>query len=167
MTMPDDELDARLRAALHVEPSPEFLPRVRARLQSESPAPRVGWLVPALAALAAVVALALWIARPATEPQAPRVAHAPASTLTPTTLAVSPVPSVPLAQVSAPVSRPRPVLPPSPAEPEVLVPAGQEEAALRFFAALQADERPIAAPPDLKLNVAEIHIEPLSIPPLS
>jgi hypothetical protein len=67
-------LDREIAAALNVDPSPEFLPRVRMRVASEpAPAPwRLRWLVLAGAAAAVVlmaVVVTLWPAADRDEPQ--------------------------------------------------------------------------------------------------
>jgi hypothetical protein len=63
---PDCELDREISALLGVEPSPQFVSRVRTRIAS-SPAPSLwhfGWTLPAAAAMAAVIVLAVVISRP-------------------------------------------------------------------------------------------------------
>jgi hypothetical protein len=70
--------DQEIRDALRVDPSPEFLARVRTRIASE-PAPsawRWSWTVAAATALAAMVLVAVVMSRPRHEnPPAPDVAH--------------------------------------------------------------------------------------------
>ena len=71
--------DQEIRDALRVDPSPEFLARVRTRIAGE-PAPsawRWSWTVAAVGALAAMVLIAVVMSRPRHEnPSAPEVAHA-------------------------------------------------------------------------------------------
>ncbi|HVQ15666.1 MAG TPA: hypothetical protein VMS40_18820, partial [Vicinamibacterales bacterium] len=66
--MNDAALEREIEAALGVDPSPEFLPRVRARIASERV--REGWLAlrpwqwaSVAAGAAAVVVVGLWIVR--------------------------------------------------------------------------------------------------------
>jgi hypothetical protein len=59
-TVDPETLERTLRAALSVEPSPEFQARVRTRI-AEEPAPR-GWLLPSIVALAAAAAVILAVA---------------------------------------------------------------------------------------------------------
>ena len=72
-------IDEEIRGALKVEPSPEFLARVRTRIASE-PAPsawRWSWTFAAAGALAAVLLIAIVLSRPAHQPaSAPGVAQA-------------------------------------------------------------------------------------------
>jgi hypothetical protein len=56
LALPED-LDALLREAMSVDPSPAFLPRVRARIQSDHPAPVNKWRILALAGAAAALFL--------------------------------------------------------------------------------------------------------------
>jgi hypothetical protein len=71
--------DQEIRDALRVDPSPEFLARVRTRIAGE-PAPsawRWSWTVAAVGALAALVLIAVVLSRPRHEnPSAPDVARA-------------------------------------------------------------------------------------------
>jgi hypothetical protein len=65
-TLTDEALERDLARALAVEPSPEFLARVRTRIASE-PAPRawkVSWLIGAVGAVAAAVIVAAIATRP-------------------------------------------------------------------------------------------------------
>jgi len=72
-------IDQEIRAALDVDPSPEFLARVRTRIATE-PTPsawRWSWTVAAAGALAAMVLIAVVWSRPKQErPSAPDVARA-------------------------------------------------------------------------------------------
>ena len=61
-------IDQELRAALNVEPSHEFVARVRTRIANQ-PQPRgwrIWWLIAPVAAAAAVIVAALFLSRPAT-----------------------------------------------------------------------------------------------------
>jgi hypothetical protein len=75
------DVDAMLRREMAVEPSPEFLPRVRERIRDESPQTRWQWrwLLPAgalVAACVAVLAVNLPPAAPIAAPPAPSLATA-------------------------------------------------------------------------------------------
>jgi hypothetical protein len=81
--MSDETLEREIEAALGVDPSPEFLPRIRARIASE----RVteGWLWPgrwqwagAAIVVIAVAVIAVWTLRePAPAPRGAQIANAP------------------------------------------------------------------------------------------
>ena len=68
----DSALDREIDAALAVDPSPEFVARIRARIASE-PAPASWWqlrwvmLVPVASAAVVVVAAAIWLQEPSPE----------------------------------------------------------------------------------------------------
>ena len=81
-----DDLDdpiAALSAALDVDPSPEFKPRVRARIQEESPARRHPWWLSA-AGVAAVLFVMVWLRvepAPDSEPRLRAIAEPAAAIL--------------------------------------------------------------------------------------
>jgi hypothetical protein len=150
-------IDQELRAALDVEPSPEFVARVRTRIATK-PAPR-GWriwsLVAAAAAVAAVVLAALLVSPPATvvNPQAPPLLE---SRRLPLASAPSVVP--PKWRVDEPVVKVARAKP----ESEVVI-DGAEANALRrlvFGPPLNIDQ------PYVGTTLAAIEITPLSIEPL-
>jgi hypothetical protein len=95
----DEALEREIEAALGVDPSPEFLPRVRARIASERV--RDGWvwwrLAAAAASVAALTFVSFWIVRA----PAPASPEATVATVTPGT----PVASAP--HLSAPEQEPR------------------------------------------------------------
>ena len=68
VTMSDDALDRELRAALNVEPSPEFLARVRGRVADESPVVArplaLRWLTMSAGATVAAIAVAVFLWSP-------------------------------------------------------------------------------------------------------
>ncbi len=164
---PERDLDAALREALRVEPAPEFLPRVRERLRNETPAARLGWLPAALLAGAALGVVVMFARQPsdnratASVPDGVAAHPAPPSTLAAPKLTTPPM----LAATVAPVRRePRP-----PAEPEVLVPDGQEAAIARFAWGLEALDQENNLAKALTRSttaLADLRIEPLSIEPL-
>lgn len=164
---PERDLDAALREALRVEPTPEFLPRVRERLRNETPAARLGWLPAALLAGAALGIVVMFAWQPSEERATARVpGNVAATPAPPSTLAVPRFTAPPmLAAAVAPV-RPEPQ---PPAEPEVLVPDGQEAAIARFAWGLEAldQENNLAkALTRSSTALADLRIEPLSIEPL-
>jgi hypothetical protein len=184
LAMADGEL-AGLRSA---EPSPEMVVRIRQAVadSDEAPAWRFGWLWPAVAVAATLaVALAVWPGRgaqpgapiasdirperpapvlPTVPPEAPREGSS-----TPTVVP-QPVPEGSAGPASPSSSR-RPRVPRDEVLPEVLVPAGEAEAFLRFAAHLQTrvvspDSLLVA---DLSAPLREpkdVEIRPLEIVPL-
>jgi len=106
--MSDEVLEREIEAALGVEPSPEFLPRIRTRIANERV--QEGWFSSAswrwaivLAGATAVVVLGLWIVRePAPAREVARAVPPPV---------VEPPPSVPEVIVSVPETA-RPVVTP-------------------------------------------------------
>lgn len=172
------KIDGELRDAVSVSPSPELLPRVRARVADAAATGRpwrLFWLLPAAAGLVALVA-AVSLRQPsgaqatqassAAPPAAARVAEA-----------TRPVPE---ARGSAgdlpakPIVR-RPRTQRTRTEPEVLVPPGEEELVRRFVVALRArrpDETGIVAgetqpgSPALAIPLLE-EIPPLEVKPLT
>jgi len=104
-----DALDLAIQAALDVDPSPEFLARVRARIADEPPARR--WtitLIPVAAAAATFAILALLVVNtsrhPVSEPVRPTTARADGA-----------VGSI----ASAALPEPAPYAPPAPDTPQV------------------------------------------------
>ena len=162
-----DAFDRDLQALLRVEPSPDFMAGVRARIEQAPPARSAWWwLAPALAAGVAALLLARAATRTApAPPETPRaIAAAPPRPGPPLSPAGAPAP---LARLTAP--RPRR----APAPPEVIVPPDGERALLAFVAAANARgarrvapltastaaDEPLAPP-------APIDIAPLETPPL-
>jgi hypothetical protein len=138
---PDDALtasplDREIRAALAVDPSPEFVARVRTRLAHEPTARawRRPWLVAAAGAVAAAIALAVVVSRP----------H-DTTTTAPVTQSLKP------AQVDRPAEpRPEPVVNADP-EPVERRARGRAEATL---------VRPTAAAPESTATEPETLIDP-------
>jgi hypothetical protein len=149
-------IDQELRTALDVEPSPEFVARVRTRIATEPP-PRGAriWLLLAPAAALAAVVLAALLSRPATvvEPAAPPLLGS--QTLPPVSAASVVSPTL---QSNAPVVNVARVKP----ESEVVIDRAEANALRRlvFGPPLNIDQ------PYLGTTLAAIEITPLSIEPL-
>jgi len=167
-------IDNGLRAATNADVPPDFLPRVRARLD-EQPAPQRRWVF-APAALAAAVLLSAFVAvrfgRHAGQPG--------------TTDPILGVQSTPLPAVVAPLqgtpSKASPAIATSvryrasssrrpqtaPEEPEVLVPAGEKKAVALLIAELRRGEvnGEVLLAEARNIERAEIRISPLSVRPL-
>jgi hypothetical protein len=172
----DETLEREIEAALGVDPSPEFLPRIRARVASERMqegwAWSASWRWTVAGAVVAVVAiLGLWIGRE----QAP----APRETQIAGASPVEPVPQVsgPPFPSSAGV-RPTVRAARSPQRvavkpPEVLI-SNEESAALRqLFAAISDRRLETSELPDLAAAlkppapIEDIVVEPIIISPLA
>jgi len=188
--MNDEALEREIEAALGVDPSPEFLPRVRARIASERmrevgfwPAP---WRWAGVAAVVTAVAIiAAWTLRdPAT---APREAHVRDSGFGtrgsglesrdpgPTTTAVKPEPSAPSVPIPVPAVRHvRAESRPAVAAPFEVVIEPDEAAALKqLFTAISNRRIETRALPDLTsalqppAPIEEIVLDPITISPLA
>jgi hypothetical protein len=171
----DETLEREIEAALGVDPSPEFLPRVRARIASE----RIdeSWLwgaswrwAGAAAVVIAVAIIGVWTLRaPVPAPREVRIT-APAETTTPFVEPARPEPA-PVAPSSA--RAPKRVSAPVEARFEVLI--SQEEAAAlkRLFTAIGNHRIETSALPDLQsalkppTPIEEIVLEPITISPLA
>jgi hypothetical protein len=170
----DDEL-AGLSVA---EPSPELAARVRSAVAASevSSGRRLGWLLPGLAAAAALVVAAVLAVGRAPSPELEQAAHVTPSGASAEASVPEPEPEPRAAMAAAPVSRESaeehtPVERPraAPAEPEVLVPPGEAEALLRLVALVHREK---LTPPVLSnvgepvadlAELAPIEIEPLEI----
>jgi len=173
-------IDAEVEAALHVQPSVHFLPRVRQRVAEPPLAARrwlMAWLVPA--GIGVLLVSRILIHNPA----APVPALERAAATEPRPLPgprLSPVPSSPPATrpVGVRVARPERV---SAAMPAVLIPGGEREALRRYMRDLQSrrvdstllrmvdveasglgsiDMRPIDLAP---IRIARIGVQPLTM----
>ncbi|HEY7169571.1 MAG TPA: hypothetical protein VH417_01920 [Vicinamibacterales bacterium] len=169
-----EAVERTLRAALRVEPSPEFVARVRTRI-AEEPVPG-GWTlrwITALAAAAAVILAIAFVASRSARPQAPGVAR---TSLPPVTAAPGPaMPSEPsrtppIEPVQTPAARP----PVRSVAPRPRVPRTDEEQALREF--LNAVDRgaitlaisPVArSGEDRATTIPDLAIAPISISDLA
>jgi hypothetical protein len=179
--MTDQELDRALAAAFEVNPSPDFLARVRAAVAAD--APRTRWhlsralAVPgvALAAAAGVALIVGWLAaeRPAI-PQSPVVvshtlppASPPAAEARPASPGFAQSNVVPI----VPRTNPPPQPPAAARFPEVLVSSDEVRAFGLFIARAQAAAIPAELPTDdvssgAALAVPRIAITPVDIEPL-
>jgi hypothetical protein len=172
------ELDALLRRTLAVEPSPEFLPRVRERIADGRPSRwPTSWVLAggvAAAALALAIGLA-WL------PGSPIVTPAPPAAPAPVMAASErPVPPVPTIQRAA-SPRPRPVPPrpvravrESPVAPVVIVDQRQRAALGLFLRMAQqgtlpeetlAETSPTLHQP-LDEQIVPIALEPVAVSPI-
>ncbi len=174
----DDTLAREIEAALGVDPSPEFLPRVRARIATERA--RHGWLwawrcAEAVAVLAGVGVIVVWTLRqPVPAPRAPRFANA------------SPVETVgrppelvePYGQTSNPGSAPAIQIARSTrraveGKPEVMVSPGEAAALRQLVVAIAARQVDAVDIPKLEGESAplpeleEIVLEPIELSPIA
>jgi hypothetical protein len=182
MIDPADAIDREIRAALAVEPSAEFVARVRTRLASEPAAAGWSWRHSwgfALTAVAAVaIALALYFVRPVNVPP-PDAASSIAKADVPLDAAPPPAPSrspeslalpVPLPTPSSnasrpmvarrPVAQPRSTDPAPPPEAEILIDA-RESSALRALILGARDGR-VNLEPVLRASTPA----PMDLPPV-
>ena len=153
-----DRIDREIDALLDVEPSPEFVARVRARVDGESMTLRgwltTRWLAGAAAIVAALIVVsAMWFDRPAP------------------VLIVREVPPVPIPNaVVEPPSMRAEARPAAPApSPEVLISPAESALLQRLLVA--AREARVEPAPDLRRDAPlnppmPIVIEPLDVPPL-
>ena len=160
-----DELDRALEALLSVEPSPDFVARVRAGVSADAIA--ADWLTGRLVAMAAAVGavmVGVWLfmgTQATPPPAAPIVAQRLPSApgIAPVEPAVNPpVKSTPIAQTIAA----------APSAPDVIV-SPRESAGLRYLLAALRDERlDSAVMPGEQSDAADtpIVIEPLTVEPL-
>jgi len=175
-----DRIEAELRAAVDVEPSPEFMPRARRRAAEkaiERRPRRLQWLVPVVAGTAV---LAIGILAGRREPAAPSEPPPRARQ----TAANTPSPPVPLEEPPSPAPAPKAPRTPLPAakarparpvEPEVLLAPGEGQAFLKFARNIQAqrvDGQSLLAvrldPEDLNkdIEVPAVEIKPVVIQPI-
>ena len=178
----DAELDREFEAALNVDPSPEFMARVRIRVASEPHATgwRLRWRVGMGAAAAAAFALALAVIYlPVTEPAGPPQANG-AATVTSHSVS-APSPAAPPRSFEP--ARPQPVVTPSgpvarrdrrverPRLPEVVISAAERRAFEVLLATVREGRLPPMAegdaaaetglPAPAPLDVGPVIIEPL------
>jgi len=182
----DALLEREIEAALGVEPSPQLLPRIRARIANE----RVqgGWVasaswrwVGAVAVVTLVAIIGVWIqGDPAPAPREARVTPQ-VETHAPSTEPARPAPAVVASSVQASKAARAPVVrtaratlrPVVVAQPEVVISADEAAALTQLFAAIGSRRIETAALPDLQsaLNppspIEEIVLEPITISPLA
>jgi hypothetical protein len=179
----DDALEREIEAALGVEPSPEFLPRVRARIASQYVQewwPRMGprsWATAAVL-MATMAAGSAWILRSPLPDAGGHIALAP-----PPAVSVDPAPQTPvedgvppIVDVRGTIARSETVTPPRPpaskAEGAVLVSPAEADALEYLASALIARRIGPSAVPDLDSApvplspIEEIVLEPISVSPL-
>jgi len=184
--MSDEALEREIQAALGVDPSPEFLPRVRARIASERMQEGGLWAASwrwagVAVAVATVAVIAVWTLRdPLPAPREVRITP-PSEVAAPSIQPARPEPSpaaspveVPRA-VSAPAvrmasSEPRPF---AAVQPEVLISADEAAALTQLFAAIGNRQLEASALPDLQsalkppAQIEEIALDPITISPLA
>jgi hypothetical protein len=158
-------IERELRAALDVDPTPQFATRVRARVAAEperlaTPSAVRFWMPLAAAAAAIVLVAIVW-------PIRPRVAPASIDVLASRPLGVgvaelrAATRTIAQGHGAMAVTSIRPS-----ADPEVLVSASESRALLKLIdgpRTWQIDPSPLSAPPP----VADLTIEPIVITPLS
>ena len=160
--MDDQSLNRELQSALDVDPSPEFLAKVRARIAAE-PRPsrwRLAWvMMPAVAAI--VLVAMLW--PPPEAPMPVRIASAPG----PIAQADPPAPEQP-PTASAPVRRAARRVVAEPRPPAVVLNAAEVAAFNRLVSRIEMGALPVGddvlEPPDLP---AEIEFAPITIAPIA
>ncbi len=173
-------IDAGLAAQFAGEPSPEFAARVRQRVdQEQAPANALqGWIAVAAGALALLALVAVWFGRPSAT-KGPTSGSAHGIQIAPSQgRQASVAQTAPTAEQTAPSGGQVPAhgaarrgprltrqLAASSAVPEVLVPAGQQEAVLRLYAALQSGrvDAALLLAPHAPLATAELYIPPLEL----
>jgi hypothetical protein len=166
----DEEVDRAIGELLDVEPSPDFVARVRTRIDGERIAPRwFDWrLVPVSAAIASLlVIVVVWSAgkngEPPPQPQAVSVAPAPPEPAKPTAVTPQAV-NAGTAAVAAPGRNE-----PNEAPPAVLVSRAEVEGLRYFVSALREGRLDANALPSESGDLEEpmpIVIEPITVEPL-
>jgi hypothetical protein len=154
--------DAELRAALNVEPSAEFVARVRTRIASE-PAPsrwRLAWVMVPVATAAVLILGALVEIRPRPEPAVPVQTVTQSAPISVPPPAIAPEPALSGARLQADQRRVRLQADRlgSAAVPEVLVSA-DERRALEFVALIVSNGRI----EDLEVEPAKTGIEAVTL----
>jgi hypothetical protein len=185
-TLSDETLEREIEAALGVDPSPGFLPRVRARIANERP--QEGWFgstswrwASAGAIVAAVAIIGVWTLRdPVPEPREARITP-PVDTTTPSIESERPAPGPVASPAKAPkvANAPRIVTVRATQHEEVAAPfevviSPEESTALRrLFAAINNHRIETQALPDLQSAlkppdpIEDIVLEPITISPLA
>ena len=185
--MSDEALEREIEAALGVDPSPEFLPRVRARVASEQMHRgwywSTGWRWAGVAAVVTAVAvIAVWTLRDPS--RAPREAHLtgtpPVESITPSVEPALPAPALVTSSaesqkpVSAPVARTSRLThtPVVVKRPEVLISLDEAVALRQLIVAIAARQVQATDIPQLAAALAplptieEIVLEPIELSPL-
>ena len=176
----DAALEKEIEAALGVDPSPEFLPKVRARIASEGVSRGWLWSGPwhwagAGAAVTLVVIAGLWTLRdPAPHPRDARVVNTPpveASSRAPEVLEASA--DTPKPERAAVVRTARSPRRPVEARPEVVVSPDEAAALRQLVVAIAARQVAAADIPALGAESAplppleEIVLEPIKLSPMA
>jgi hypothetical protein len=182
----DEALEREIEAALSIDPSPEFLPRVRERIASERV--QEGWFgsaswrwASAVAAVTAVAIVGVWTLRDSVpEPRDARIRPPVESTTPPIERAHQPpVVIAPSAQAPKPASVPvirtvRAARRTEVAAPfEVIISPDESAALQRLFTAIRNRRIETRALPDLMSAltppdpIEEIVLEPITISPLA
>ena len=167
------DLDAELQAAVSIDASPQFAPRVRAAVEATavtSHPHRWFWLGGLAATAAAALIVASLPAERSIAPSAPPVAFGAPQQLKPQESA-NPIPPPALRRAAA--SRATTATTQPPAEPEIIVSSAQRAAVERYVAmfragsletsALATPAQPMLAPPS-DLVVAPLEVEPMAVP---
>jgi hypothetical protein len=177
--------DAELADLAAAEPSAALAARIRQSVSVSRPSPawHLGWLWPAVPAAAVILGLSVvWWAGGTTPTPPRRTVTSPATLLDPTTQGAAGAASTTVvsgaadaapapggsSSARAPSSRPLgTVRAGQVAPPEVLVPAGEEEALLRFVALVHRERlAPSALAASGQASPAMAELVPLDIPPL-
>jgi hypothetical protein len=172
----DEALAREIEAALGVDPSPEFVPRIRARVADERVSS--GWMwsaswrwAGAVAVVSAVAVIGLWTLRdpaPVPAPREVRIAS-PVETASPVIEPAHPAP------VRAPVVRAVHTTPSLEVAPpfEVIISPDESAALQRLFTAINSRRIETRALPDLMsalkppAPIEEIVLDPITISPLA
>jgi hypothetical protein len=165
----ESAIDREIKAALSVEPSPEFLARVRTRVANE-PAPtgwRLPWVFAAAGAVVATIVIAVAVSRSGQRTDVNSIGRAPWSAKVVPEVPVTPPPAVPVEQPRVAESDMKPKRPAivvsgfSRTEPEVLIDPGEARALRRLLAGIRDRRIDVATlPPELLQPLAAI--QPLS-----
>jgi hypothetical protein len=186
--MSDEALEREIEAALGVDPSPEFLPRVRERIANDRVHDGWLWSAPwrwtgAVAVVTAVAIIGVWTLRdPAPVPREASVTTTPpVETTTPPAEADGPAPALVASSAEAPKAVRAPAVRAvrSPQRPQVVasfdvVISPDEAAALKqLFTAISDRRIEASVLPDLQsalkppVPIEEIVLEPITINPLA
>jgi hypothetical protein len=162
--MRESDIDRELRGLLTVDPSPEFLARVRARVAEPVEHGRTFW--PALSALT-VGAVVIGLVVVAISPRQTALVSAPLLAARSIGAGLSTMPLARADRVHSASLQTRDRISKKGTEPEVLI-SKAESGALQALVAAIADGRldPASLPPD-NPSVTDIVIPPITIPPLT
>lgn len=161
----DEALAREIEDALGVDPSPEFLPQIRARIASE----RVSesWLWPglwrwasAVVAVAAVVIIGLRVSNgPSSAPREEHIVSAPPGEHPPAPDSVASSIETPASGIAPVIRRVRSIPPAVEARPEVVVSPDETVALRKLVAAIAA--RQVGS-----VDVPTLGVEPAPLPPI-